>query len=100
MMLCRNFRFKKPSLKRKYMQIIQFIADHDGCSRRECTVHIWKNVEKYNYRGYQSEMYANLIWKDFIRYDKKFKYHVTEHGLKLLKDAYINDLIEICLKFA
>ena len=97
-MVRRNFRFKKPSLKRKYMQIIQFIADHDGCSRRECTFHIWKSVD--NYRGYQSEMYANLIWKDFIRYDKKFKYHVTEHGLRLLKEAYINDFIKIFLKIA
>ena len=96
-----NYTYKKPSMKRRYMQVIQFIADHDGCSRRECTAYIWNGNDPARVgRGEMSIVYSNLLWKDFIDYDKKFRYHVTEKGLKLLKEAYLNDCIELCKKIA
>lgn len=91
-MMLRCYTFKKPSIKCKYMQVIQFIVDHDRCSRLDCINHVWKNPKNVELRGYQSLLFANLIWADFIAYDKKFKYHVTAKGIKLLKEAYVNDM--------
>ena len=91
-----EYRCIYPSMKRKYMRVVQYVADHDGCSRKDITHAIWNR--KLFVEGYQSNMYANIIYLGFIEYDKKFRYHITPKGLTLLKKAYINDCAKLCMK--
>ena len=90
--------FKNVTKKSAVVKILQFVADHENCTRAEINVGVYgfKSVEsarKYG-RGYNSAMYAQLLYLDLLDYDKSFRYHVTEKGLNVLKQSYINDVIK------
>lgn len=83
-----NWNFSRPSLKRRYIQVVKWIAEHPQCTRKEVQLGIWNTMK----RGYQSSLFAVLLFEDFIDYDKKFKYTVTERGKSLLKKAGIKEI--------
>lgn len=82
---------------RSYVKILQFVADHDGCTRAEIQVGVgyYESMEAFrndpNSRGYNSAFYAQLLYIDLIDYDKNYKYHITEKGREVLEFAKIND---------
>jgi len=90
------YSFTKPSAKRTYIKVIQYIYDHPKCSRFDIQVDIfgYKRTEaaKTLARGNQSSLFSNLLYADYIDYDRSYKYTITEKGKSLLKQAYINDL--------
>lgn len=90
------YTFTRPSAKRTYIKVIQYVYDHPKCSRFDIQVDIfgYKRTEPHKLyaRGNQSSLFANLLYADFIDYDKNYRYTITEKGLALLKQAYINDL--------
>lgn len=80
--------FSKPSPERRYIQLIKWIAEHPQCTRREAQLGVWNTTSP----GYQSATFAVLLYKDFIDYDKNFRYTVTESGKQLLKKAGIKEI--------
>lgn len=86
----RLYAYTKPSMKFKYMQVIQFVADHDGCKRKDISRGVWK-VEPNN-DGFMSQVYSNLLYDNCIDYDMSFGYHITDEGRALLEEAYLNDM--------
>ena len=98
--------FKKTAnSKRRYVQIIQYVADHDGCKRIDILRDVfgYKNVNKKDSwyknmracRGYGSSIFSQLLYIDVIDYDKNFNYHITDRGREVLKAAYLNDCAKI-----
>lgn len=87
------YTYSKPSMKFKYMKLIQFIADHPNCSRREASIGVWGGYS----HGYQSGPFSNLLYHDYIDYDTKFRYHVTPKGEELLKKAYLSDCAKLVI---
>ena len=87
------YAYTKPSMKFMYMKLIQWIADHPDCSRREAMTGVWGGYS----RGAHGETFACLLHDDYIDYDKKFRYHVTAKGQELLKKAYLNDCAKIAM---
>ena len=83
-----NWNFSRASQKRRYVQVVKWIAEHPQCTRKEVQLGVWNTSG----RGYQSSLFATLLFEDFIDYDKKFKYTVTEHGKSLLKKAGIKEI--------
>ena len=90
------YSFTRPSAKRTYIKVIQYIYDHPKCSRFDIQVDIFgykrTDVSKCIARGNQSSLFSNLLYADFIDYDKNYRYTITEKGMSLLKQAYLNDL--------
>ena len=101
----RKSGFKYASCKKRYVKILQYIADHDGCKRVDIIrdVYGWKNVnarDRYNKnarmcRGQGSTVFSELLYLDVIDYDENFCYHITSLGRDVLKNAYINDCVKI-----
>lgn len=93
------YSFTRPSASRTYIKVIQYICDHPKCSRFDIQVDIFgykrTEVSKQIARGNQSSLFSNLLYADFIDYDKQYRYTVTEKGLKLLKQAYLNDMAKL-----
>lgn len=97
--------FANADSKRRYVKILQYIADHDGCKRVDVIrdVYGYKNVDaKDPYyknmrscRGQGSTVFSQLLYIDVIDYDKNFCYHITDRGREVLKTAYINDCAKI-----
>lgn len=97
--------FKYASLKKRYVKILRYIADHDGCKRVDIIrdVYGYKNVNAKDKwypnsricRGQGSTVFSQLLYIDVIDYDAKFCYHITDRGREVLKTAYLND----CAKF-
>lgn len=97
--------FKNATSKKRYVQIIQYVADHDGCKRIDIIrdVYGWKNVDAKDpwyknmrrCRGQGSTVFSQLLYIDVIDYDKNFNYHITSRGREVLKTAYINDCAKI-----
>lgn len=81
------YTYGRLSAKRRYIQAIQFVKDHDGCKRSDIIKGIWGFGQSSTNRGYQSLLFANLLYIDYIDYDKNFRYHVTLKGLALLQKA-------------
>lgn len=86
--LAKNWNFSRASQNRRYVQVVKWIAEHPQCTRKEVQLGVWNTKG----RGYQSSLFATLLYKDFIDYDKKFKYTVTERGKSLLKKAGIKEI--------
>ena len=83
-----NWDFSRASQKRRYIQVVKWIAEHPFCTRKEVQRGVWNITSP----GYQSSLFAVLLYEDFIDYDKNFKYTVTERGKSLLKKAGINEI--------
>ena len=90
--------FKNLTKKSSVIKILQFVADRDNCTRAEINVGVYgfKTVEDARAygRGFNSAMYAQLLYIDLIDYDKNFRYHITEKGRKVLEQSYINDIVK------
>ena len=95
----RPYTYTKPSAQRTYIKVIQFISDHPNCSRFDIQVGVFGYrdvaVAKALARGNQSSLFSNLLYDDLIDYDKNYRYTVTEKGMKLLKQAYLNDMAKL-----
>ena len=93
------YSFTRPSASRTYIKVIQYIYDHPKCARFDIQVGVFgyrdNALSKELARGNQSSLFANLLYADFIDYDKQYRYTVTEKGLKLLKQAYLNDMAKL-----
>ena len=103
-----NNGFKNANSKKRYVKILQYIADHDGCKRVDIIrdVYGYKNVDAKDKwhpghrtcRGQGSNVFSQLLYIDVIDYDKKFCYHITDRGREVLKTAYINDCVKLVNK--
>ena len=101
----KNSGFKCANSKNRYVKILQYIADHDGCKRVDVIrdVYRYKNVDAKDScyknmracRGQGSTVFSQLLYLDVIDYDKSFCYHITDRGREVLKTAYINDCVKL-----
>lgn len=101
----KNNRFKNATSKNRYVQIIQYIADHDGCKRIDIIrdVYGWNDVNAKDpwyknmrsCRGQGSTVFSQLLYIDVIDYDKNYCYHITPKGARVLATAYLNDCAKI-----
>lgn len=85
-----NYKYNKPTPKRKYIQVISYIAKNLGCGRLAIQRAVWGrglNSTAHEMRGYMSATFANLLYNDFIDYNKNYEYRVTEKGYALLGRA-------------
>ncbi len=101
----KNSGFKAANSKKRYVQILQYVADHDGCKRIDIIRDVfgykdvnakdswYKNMRTC--RGQWSIGFSQLLYIDVIDYDKNFNYHITDRGREVLKTAYINDCAKI-----
>lgn len=92
----RLYSYTKPSMNFMYMKVIQYVADHPGCKRIDIIRNIWGRNVCCGNDGYMCHVFSNLLYDDFIDYDKNFCYTVTSDGLDLLKAAYLNDMEKLC----
>ena len=90
--LWREWTFTRRSSKTRLAQVLQYLVDHPGATRRQLHEAVFK--QKFN-PGQHSNFYSNALWHDFIDYDKHFKYVATAKGLEFLRDAYANDLAKL-----
>ena len=76
--------------KKRYIQILQFIGDHDGCTK----IDVLKGIGSNNFgRGQYSDIFSALKIAGLIEYDRAAnQYHITEKGQDVLKNAYMNDM--------
>lgn len=76
-----------------YKQVLQYVAEHPKCKRVEIVTAIWPHVTSGSYkmsiRGYQSKLFALLLFFDYIDYDKNFRYTITHKGRALLNPSIL-----------
>ena len=97
----KNSGFKCANSKKRYVKILQYIADHDGCKRVDIIRDVYRYKNMRACRGQGSTVFSQLLYLDVIDYDKNFCYHITDRGREVLKTAYINDcakLVKNCAK--
>ena len=92
----RLYAYTKPSMNFQYMKVIQYVADHPGCKRRDIIAGVWGRHLRNGNEGYMCHVFSNLLYDDFIDYDENYCYTVTNDGLELLKTAYLNDCAKLC----
>lgn len=85
--------FKSATPRKTYVKIIQYVYEHDGCRRRD----ILKGIGQYggsacNGRGQLSTIFSQLLYLDLLDYDKNYNYHVGKNGMKVLENAYYNQM--------
>lgn len=73
----------KPKAHQKHILILKYVAEHPKCLRREIVDYI-KPGCWINPRGYMSLIFSNLLYHDFIDYDKNYRYTITEKGMQRL----------------
>lgn len=88
------YAYTKPSMSFKYMKVIQFVADHPNCKRKDIIAGVWG--QKRFLGGFMSAVFSNLLYDDYIDYDENYRYTVTNSGRELLEEAYLNDCAELC----
>jgi hypothetical protein len=76
----------RPKAHQTHVKILKYIAEHPGCRRRDVVEYI-KPHDKISVRGYMSTLFSNLLWHDFIDYDKDYCYTITTAGLKRLAEV-------------
>ena len=84
----REWTFTRRSSKTRLAQVLQYLVDHPGATRRQLHEAVFK--QKFN-PGQHSNFYSNALWHDFIDYDKHFKYVVidTINGLMVAEEMRI-----------
>ena len=87
--LADEWTFAKPNASHKYIKVLQCILDNPNLTRAEVHEKVFRT--KYT-SGNRSSMWSVLLWRDFIDYNKDFKYAITPKGMELLKTACINEL--------
>lgn len=88
------YSYTKPSMSFKYMKVIQFVADHPNCKRKDIIAGVWG--QKKFLAGYMCHVFSNLLNDDYIDYDENYRYTVTRAGRELLEEAYLNDCAKLC----
>ena len=84
-----KYTYGKPSPERAYVKVVKFVAEHPNCKRIDIIRGIWRPNAKAFMRGHQSSLLANLLYEDFIDYNRKYEYSITPKGYELLKRAGI-----------
>ena len=75
-----EYTFKCPTPNRRYVQILQFVAEHPGCKRTD----ILKGVFHTKRRTCPTT-FANMLYADILDYNERFEYKVTRKGKALLR---------------
>ncbi len=100
---------ERANKQRRYIQILDFIANTPNCTRKSILWHlfekcrpddyeqmyVWTNRKHnaskktyaYRWRGHHSNTFANLITYGAIKYNSKYEYTITPIGEKLLERA-------------
>jgi len=92
--------FANADSSKRYVQILKYIADHDGCKRNVINIAVFKMNPDYVFskgspaRGYASIIFSQLLYLDLIDYDSEYRYHITDKGNEVLERSYINDLVK------
>jgi hypothetical protein len=87
-----NWTWKKPTPERSYIKVLKFVAKHPHCKRIDIIRAVWcPNATKESSRGYMSSLFACLLFDNFLDYNSKFEYTITQNGCKLLYKAGIKD---------
>ena len=94
----RLYAYTKPSMKFQYMKVIQFVADHPNCKRKDIIAGVWGRNRCHGNDGFMCHVFSNLLYDDWIDYDENFRYTVTPGGKGLLEEAYLNDMEKLCKK--
>lgn len=95
--------YRKPSMSRRYAKVLQYVANHAGCKRVDIIEHVWTErswdfTNDITYmRGYCSCLFGHLVADKLIAYNKKYEYHITKRGMKILKNAYLNDMAKFVM---
>lgn len=76
----------KPKANQTHVRILKFVAENPGCLRREIVDHI-KPGEWVATRGYMSTVFSNLLYHDFLDYDKNYRYTITPKGMQRLMEV-------------
>lgn len=85
--------FKHALPRKTYVKILQYVYDHDGCTRKD----ILRGIGQYDGRagdgrGQLSSIFSQLLYVDVLDYDKHYKYHLGKNGMKVLGHAYNNEM--------
>ena len=85
--------FESALLRKTYVKILQYVYDHDGCTRKDILRGIGQlEGRKCNGRGQLSNIFSQLLYIDVLDYDKHYKYHLGKNGMKVLGQAYNNEM--------
>ena len=85
--------FKGATSNKRYIQILKYIGDHDGCTKMDVLKGIGSN--KFG-RAQYSDIFSALAMSGLIKYDRKNnEYHITDEGNDVLENAYLNDMERI-----
>lgn len=77
--------FKHPRKNSAGPRIVAFIANNPFCTRRQILEAV---MQRKDYTcGQHSCTFSNLLWRDYIDYDSKYRYVVRSAGLEYLKRA-------------
>lgn len=83
-----NWTWTKPTSERSYIKVLKFVAEHPYCKRIDIIRAIWlPNATKEKSKGYMSSLFACLLFDNFLDYNSKFEYIITNHGYELLRKA-------------
>lgn len=87
----RPYTYARPSMKCKYVQILDYVANHPGCKRFDIICDVWHFSRELNtpktLRGQCSLTFSNLLYDDLLDYDSHFRYTVTPKGMAILNLA-------------
>jgi len=90
------YTYTRPTPARAYVKVVKFIAEHPDCKRIDVIRGLWRpNANAFDARGFQSSLFANLLYADFIDYNSKHEYNATQKGYDLLKHAGLKTLTVI-----
>lgn len=77
------------SFEKRWVQVIDWVERHDGCSREDILKGVWGYSNPKVKRSSNSTTFARLLYYDFIDYDKHHKYHISKNGEEILKKLYV-----------
>ena len=85
--------FKGATSGKRYVQILKYIGDHDGCTK----IDVLKGIGSNNFgRGQYSDIFSALKIAGLIEYDRENnEYHITDEGNDVLENSYLNDMERI-----
>ena len=85
--------FKGATSGKRYVQILKYIGDHDGCTK----IDVLKGIGSNNFgRGQYSDIFSALKIAGLIEYDRQNnEYHITDEGNDVLENSYLNDMERI-----
>lgn len=70
-----------------YLKVLNYIANHPFCKRSQIIEYIWPircYYTSYENRGYASNMFSNMLYKNLIDYNEKYEYIITSDGYDII----------------